>query len=158
MVLGVWLVAAVAIFGLQAATGGKFDNSQRVPGVESQHAADVLDARFPSRGGQSARIVLHTNAGRLDDAGHASTVGRAHTQLAPGHGVAGVTDPFAPHAAALSRDGKTAYIDIAYAVDKLTTMQLHDATAVAERTLAGGVQVELTGPLANSRRRRRAAS
>jgi RND superfamily putative drug exporter len=147
-VLGVWLVAAVAIFALQAGAGGKFDNSQRVPGVESQHAADVLDARFPSRGGQSARIVLHTDAGRLDDAGHAAAVGRARTELASGHGVAGVTDPFAPHAAALSRDGKTAYLDVSYSVDKLTTTQLHDATAVAQRTLASGVQVDLTGPLA----------
>ena len=48
----------------------------------------------------------------------------------------------------MSADGKTAYLDVAYAVDKLTTTQLHDATAVAQRTRAGGVQVELTGALA----------
>ena len=133
---------------LQGRAGGKFDNSERVPGVESQHAADVLDARFPSRGGQAARIVLHTADGRLDDADHAPTVDQARAQLAHGHGVAGVTNPFAPHAAAVSGDGKTAYVDVAYAVDKLTATQLHDATAVAERTRAGGVQMELTGQLA----------
>ena len=148
IVIGMWLLAAVAIVGIQASAGGKFDNSERVPGVESQHAADVLNARFPSRGGQSARIVLHTDAGRLDDTRHAATVDRARTQLATGHGVAGVTDPFAPQAAAVSADGKTAYIDVSYAVDKLTTTQLADATAVAQHTRAAGVQVELTGPLA----------
>jgi putative drug exporter of the RND superfamily len=147
-VLGIWLLVAVAVIALQGSAGGKFDNSERVPGVESQHAADVLNARFPSRGGQSARVVFHTDAGRLDDSGHATIVRQARAQLATGHGVAGVTDPFAPQAAAVSADGKTAYLDVAYAVDKLTATQLHDATAVAQRTRAGGVQVELTGPLA----------
>jgi RND superfamily putative drug exporter len=148
IVLGVWLLAALGIVGLQASAGGKFDNSQRVPGVESQHAADVLNARFPSEGGRSARLVLHTDAGRLDDAGHVTTVDRVRAQFATGRGVAGVTDPFAPHAAAVSADGKTAYLDVSYALDKLTTTQLADAKAVAQRARADGVQVELTGALA----------
>ena len=76
-VLGLWLVAAIAVMALQSSAGGTFDNSERVPGVESQHAADVLNKRFPSHGGQSARIVLHTDDGRLDDADHAGTVARA---------------------------------------------------------------------------------
>ncbi len=147
-VLAVWLVAAVAVVGVKAGAGGKFDNSQRVPGVESQHANDVLNARFPSQAGQSARIVLHTDTGRLDDAAHAPTVAQSRAQLANGHDVAGVTDPFAMQSAAVSADGHTAYLDVAYAVDKLTATQLHDATAVAEQARAGGVEVELTGPLA----------
>ena len=147
-VIGVWLIVAVAVIGLQAGAGGKFDNSERVPGVESQHAADVLNNRFPSQGGQSARIVFHTDEGRLDDAGPMATVTHARAQLATGHDVAGVTDPFAPQAAAVSADGKTAYLDVAYAVDKLTTAQLDDATTVAKQTRIGGVQVELTGALA----------
>src|SRR4051794_19241422 len=89
VVLGVWLMVAVAVVALNGRVGGKFDNSERVPGVESQHAADVLNNRFPSQGGQSARIALHTNMGRLDDARHARTVERARAQLATGHGVAG---------------------------------------------------------------------
>ena len=76
-VLGIWLVAAIAIVALQGAVGGQFDNSERVPGVESQHALDVLNDRFPSQGGLSARIVLHTDEGRLDDATRAATVERA---------------------------------------------------------------------------------
>src|SRR5688500_4988399 len=67
-VIGIWLVAAVAVMALQGSAGGEFENSERVPGVESQHAADVLNDRFPSRGGMNARIVLHTDSGRLDDA------------------------------------------------------------------------------------------
>src|SRR6476659_8395715 len=83
-VLGLWLVAAIAVLVLQGSAGGAFDNSKRVPGVESQHAADVLNDRFPSQGGLTARVVLHTDDGRLDDAEHAPTVAEARTRLAGG--------------------------------------------------------------------------
>jgi len=147
-VLGLWVLAAVAVVSLQGAAGGEFDDSERVPGVESQHAADVLNDRFPSRGGQSARIVLHTDDGRLDDPIRSATVDQARAQLAEGTGVAGVTDPFAPESAAISADGHTAYLDVTYALDKLTAAQLDDALAVTDEARAAGVDVELTGALA----------
>ena len=112
-VLGLWIVIAIAIVALQGAGGGQFVNRFRVPGAESQHAADVLNERFPSHGGQTSRIVLHTDHGRLDDATHAATVRQVRDELAHGHDVAGV----AP--GATSPDGKTSYLDVAYAVDKL---------------------------------------
>ena len=147
-VLATWVVAAIAIVALQGAAGGQFDNSERVPGVESQHAADVLNDRFPSQGGLSARIVLHTDEGRLDDPAMAATVEQARAELAGGADVAGVSDPFATGTAAVSADGQTAYLDVSYAVDKLTTSQLDDALAVRDAARDGGVQVELTGDLA----------
>ncbi len=147
-VLGLWLVAAIAVMALQGSAGGEFDNSERVPGVESQHAADVLNERFPSQGGLSARIVLHTDDGRLDDANHAATVEQTRAELAGGADVAGVTDPFETESAAVSADGQTAYLDVTYGLDKLTVTQLDDAMAVTEAARADGVQVELTGALA----------
>ncbi|MEO6468398.1 MAG: MMPL family transporter, partial [Acidimicrobiia bacterium] len=57
-----------------------------------------------------------------------------------------VTDPLITNA--VSPNGKTAYLDVAYAVDKLTTTQFDDATAVTKHARAGGVSVELSGPLA----------
>jgi putative drug exporter of the RND superfamily len=147
-VLGLWIVAAIAVMALQSSAGGAFDNSERVPGVESQHAADVLNDRFPSQGGLTARVVLHTDEGRLDDAEHAPAVEQARARLARGADVASVTDPFAAEAAALSADGRTAYLDVAYHLDKLTTTQLHAAIAVSDEAAADGVQIELTGALA----------
>ena len=148
-VLGLWLVAAIAVIALQGSAGGEFDNSDRVPGVESQHAADVLNDRFPSQGGQSARIVLHTDDGRLDDADHAADRRPGPRRSSP----TGTTSPASPtrsrrESAAVSADGQTAYVDVTYAVDKLTATQLDDAMAVADDARAGGVQVELTGALA----------
>jgi RND superfamily putative drug exporter len=75
--MGLWLVAAIAIVVLQGAAGGHFDDSFRVPGVESQRAADILKDRFPGRAGQTARIVVHVQDGRLDDADHKPIIDRA---------------------------------------------------------------------------------
>src|SRR3954471_4463527 len=147
-VIAFWLIAAVAIVVLHGATGGHFDDSFRVPGVESQRAADILTERFPSRAGQTSRIVVHVADGRLDDAEHKPIIDGIRLQLSRGHDVADVTDPFGAQSAAVSQDGQTAYVDVAYALDKLTVTQLHDAQAAASAASAGGVQTELTGQLA----------
>ncbi|HEY9558031.1 MAG TPA: MMPL family transporter [Acidimicrobiales bacterium] len=146
-VLGLWLLVAVAVVSLKGSLGGQFENSERVPGVESQHAADVLSARFPSQGGLSARIVVHTDDGRLD-ADHAAAVEQIRTGLAAGADVVNVTDPLAPGAAAVSADGQTAYLDVTYDLEQLTSAQLDDAMAVTDTASADGLQVELTGALA----------
>ena len=147
-VVGVWLVAAFAIVSIQHTAGGEFNDSFRVPGVESQRALDILSDRFPSRAGQSARIVLHVDNGRLDDTMHKRTVERARTELLTRRHVASVTNPFAAQAAAISTDGQTGYFDVAYTLDKLTTKQLTDATSVADQARGDGVQTEFTGLLA----------
>ena len=147
-VLGAWLAFAVAVVALQGAAGGEFSDDFRVPGVESQHAVDILQDRFPSRAGQSARIVFHTDDGRLDDPVHRPVVDAARTQLAGGDDVAAVTDPYLTEAAAVSADGRTAYVDVAYTAKILTAAHFDDATAAAEAARTAGVQTDFTGALA----------
>ena len=147
-VIGIWLVVAFVIVTVQNTAGGVFNDSFRVPGVESQRALDVLKNRFPSRAGLSARIVFHVDNGRLDDPVHKPTVAQARQQLSTGRDVASVTDPFAEQSAAISADGQTGYLDVAYKLDKLTRKQLADASTVAGRVRADGVQTEFTGLLA----------
>ena len=124
-VLGLWLVAAIAIVVVNGTLGGQFDDTFRVPGVESQRAIDVLQAHFPTQGGQSARIVLHADAGRLDDAAHEGAINRLHDRIAAGRDVAGVTD------AVISADGRTAYVDVAYTTEKLSAANLTDVRTAA---------------------------
>ena len=147
-VIGIWLVAAVAIVTVQNTAGGSFNDSFRVPGVESQQALDALKNQFPSQAGQTARIVVHVDEGRLDDPDHKPTVQRARNQLLTGRDVASVTDPYATQSAAISADGQTGYLDVAYTLDKLTTKQLTDATGAADLARADGIQTEFTGLLA----------
>ncbi len=147
-VLAIWLVAAIAVVTLQGQANGHYDNAIRIPGAESQRAADVLTSRFPAQSGKTARIVFHTNDGRLDDPTDRTAIERARQKLASGHDVTNVTDPFGAQSAALSADGRTAYVDVAYSIDKFTTTHLVDATAAASTTRAAGVQTNFTGELA----------
>src|SRR5437879_5345888 len=121
---------------LQGAAGGRYDNKIRIPGVEAQSAADVLTARFPTQSGKTARIVFHATGGRLDDATHKAALESGRERLASGHNVTNVTDPFSPESAAVSTDGTTGYVDVAYTVDKFTPTQLNDAKAAAAITRA----------------------
>ncbi|CAA9242700.1 MAG: Integral membrane protein [uncultured Acidimicrobiales bacterium] len=147
-VIGLWLVAAFAVVALQGATGGEFSDSFRVPGVESQRAVDVLKDRFPSQAGQSARIVFHADDGRVDDATHRPIVDGARAQLSSGQDVAAVTDPFEAGSEAVSADGRTTYVDVAYTADVLAAVHFEDASIAADAARSDGVQTDFTGTLA----------
>src|SRR5215470_15836417 len=56
--IGVWLAVIVAIVAASQMFGGKLVNSSSIPGSDSQHAVDLLKARFPERAGDSARVVF----------------------------------------------------------------------------------------------------
>jgi RND superfamily putative drug exporter len=147
-VFGAWLALAAAVMVLSGTVGGDYHNTFRIPGADSQRAADVLKDRFPSRSGVSSRFVFHTTSGRLDDNANRAVVGAAVQRLAGDHDVVDVTDPFAPGSGAISADGRTAYADVSYGVDKVDATHLADARAVVDAAQASGVQTEFNGNLA----------
>ncbi len=147
-VLGAWLAIAFVVVTLQGSVGGEYDDNFTLPGAESQHAIDILNDQFPSRSGAASRFVFHADEGRLDDVDHQAAVGSALAELAGGHDVVDVTDPFAQGADAVSADGRTAYADVAYAVDELDETHLADAEAAVATAAGAGVQTEFNGALA----------
>src|SRR3546814_18425772 len=66
-VLLAWVVLAVVLTVAARSSGGEFNDDFRVPGVESQAAIDLLEARFPDAAGGRAQVVLHVEAGGLND-------------------------------------------------------------------------------------------
>src|SRR3954468_21133590 len=149
-VIGVWLTAAIAVMALSGSIGGSFKDDFRVPGVESQRAADILNDRFPSEAGGSARLVFHRDDGRLDEPAPAAAIEATVTQLGTGHDVSGVTDPFDPNAPALSTDGQTAYVDVSYTVRNIGAEHLQDARTALTTARDAGVQTELTSSIASA--------
>jgi RND superfamily putative drug exporter len=148
--LGVWVVLAVAVFGVGSAVGGDPVNDYRVPGVESQDASDTLAARFPDFAGSSGRVVFHVDQGRIDDPANRAAIEGAVGRLADGPDVTVVSDPFAPAAPTVSPDGRTAFTTVQYG--ELTLQPEHyDAVvdAVAP-TRADGVQTEISGDIAGA--------
>jgi RND superfamily putative drug exporter len=62
-----WLLVAVALVALGESAGGTFVNDYRIPGAESQRAADLARDHLPGFGATSADIVLHADSGTLRD-------------------------------------------------------------------------------------------
>ena len=148
-VLGVWLIVAVAVLAVSSQRGGTFNDNFRIPGAESQKAADVLSVRFPTQSGATGRIVFHS-ATPLDDSAPRSAIDQTRHALAAGHDVTGVSDPFGRGSQAISSDRRTAYVDVQYSVDLLTPQHVADANAAIATSRAAGVQTELSGAIANA--------
>ncbi|MFD7408146.1 MMPL family transporter [Streptomyces sp. NPDC059866] len=110
------LLAAVGIGAASANATGSNDVS--IPGTEAQKAFDLLDERFPtlSADGAQANIVFRAPSGeKITAADNKAAVEAAVAELGDGNKqVAGVIDPF--KAGAVSQDGTTAYIAVAYDV------------------------------------------
>jgi RND superfamily putative drug exporter len=149
-VIGVWLIVAVAVLAVSGQRGGTFNDNFRIPGAESQRAADVLSARFPTQSGVTGRIVFHSAAARLDATGLRTAIEQTRHALAAGHDVTSVSDPFAPGSHAVSSDRHTAYADVQYSVDLLTPQHAADAHAAIEPAQTAGVQTEISGAIADA--------
>ncbi|MCP9962650.1 MMPL family transporter [Streptomyces somaliensis] len=138
-------LAGAGAVSAPAATSGSFS----MPGTEAQRAFDLLEKRFPggSADGATARVVFKAPDGRkMTDPANKAHVDKAVADLRAGSDqVAAVTDPYT--ARAVSRDGTTAYVHVAYEVNG---MELTDATREA-LTDAGtdareaGLTVEIGG-------------
>ena len=112
-VLAVWLLLLAVVGGLGAGLGGSFTTTFSVPGIESQQAQDLLQAKFPAAAGGDARVVFA--------APHGSTLTGAHEQdaidaslraAARVPGVIRVSDPAAT--GAVSADRTVAYSDVLF--------------------------------------------
>ena len=75
---------AAAVIALGQTAGASFTNDYRVPGVESQRAADLLLRSFPAMAGADATIVFHAQRGTVRDprakAGIAATLAELRRQ------------------------------------------------------------------------------
>ena len=62
-VIGAWVLALVGLLAANFMFSGEYSSAFRVPGSESQKAGDLLEDRFPARGGDSADLVFEAPGG-----------------------------------------------------------------------------------------------
>src|SRR3984957_18308713 len=105
LVLGLWLVAAIAAIVLAQASGGKTNDTFTIPGTESQNAAAVLSARLPAFSGGQTTIVFATTHGSAKVTAPAaeSAIESAMAKLTSIPQVSAVTTPFQSHLVSPSR-------------------------------------------------------
>src|ERR1700722_13240062 len=96
LVLGLWLVAAIAAIAIAQASGGKTNDTFSIPGTESQNAAAVLTAKLPAFSGGSTTIVFATQngSGKVTDAADKAAIESAMAGLKAIPQGSFVTTPF----------------------------------------------------------------
>ncbi|MET9279356.1 MMPL family transporter [Streptomyces anthocyanicus] len=140
------VVLGVVLGAMSAGEAG--DDSDSMPGIESQHAFDLINERFPDAEaeGADARIVLVAPDGRQVTASeYRAAIDTLVAEVADGPQVAAVSDPL--DAATVSQDGSTAYATVTYEVteDNVTDAGRADLTAAVERARTSGLTVEAGG-------------
>ncbi|MFB7938097.1 MMPL family transporter [Streptomyces sp. NPDC056049] len=143
-------VALLALAGVGAATAPAATSSSfSIPGTEAQRAFDLLEERFPGAGadGATARVVFKApDGGKMTDAAPKAVVEETVDALRSGSDqIVSVTDPYT--AQAVSRDGSTAYVSVAYKVNGMElTDETREALKQAGHAAQGkGLTVELGG-------------
>lgn len=147
-----WLVLAAAVVGIGQLTGGSFVNDFRVPGAESQRAADLIQRHFPAYGAESAEIVWHTADGDLRDprrsAALAATVAAIRQQphvVEAGNPLPDAVEPGG--GGLLSADGRTATSTVRYDrhAGDLGPQAYHRLDEAAATARAVGIDVDFRG-------------
>jgi RND superfamily putative drug exporter len=151
VVLGVWLVATVALVAISHTLGDNTNDNLSLPGTDSQRATDVLHKSFPAQANGTSPIVLHASNGKLTDSKYAGAVNEAAADVAKTPNVASVVNPLTKEGAgALSKDQSTGYLSVTLSKSP-GSLSVDDAQkivdAAAKPAKAAGLQVETGGQL-----------
>jgi RND superfamily putative drug exporter len=151
-VLGVWLVATIALVAASHRLGDNTNDNLSLPGTDSQRATDVLRASFPDQANGTSPIVLRAPTGKLTDAKYSGAVSEAASDLSKTADVGSVVSPLTPQgAAALSKDQTTGYLSVTLSVSP-GSLSVGDAqriidAAASRPAKAAGLEVETGGQL-----------
>ena len=126
-----WLVAIVALFGINAATGSDLRDTYSLPGTDSEAAYDLLGERFPAQAGDTDTIPFQVSHGSVNDAAVRSDVEAMLAKVAAVPSVASIVSPYSPDAVAqISSDGTIAYATVTYD-DQAYNLPIADIEQVA---------------------------
>ena len=154
-VIGAWLVVSVLVVAASSSFGQKLEDSFGAPGVDSQHATDLLTAAGSEQAGLTAQVVVTPRDDQVtffDSAEARAALSQVQSAAAQLPHVLGTSDPAGTATATpgvLSPDGRVAIIRLQYPVlEELDKGDLENLKSFADR--AGQdlpVQIELGGDL-----------
>ncbi|MFJ1968301.1 MMPL family transporter [Streptomyces sp. NPDC087903] len=142
-------VAVLAAVGFGAANAPAApDDSNSMPGIESQRAFDLMEQRFPgaTADGANARVVFVAPDGeKVTAAGNRAAIEKLVDEASDGSQVAAAVDPF--RAKAVSEDASTAYATVTFKVkaDDLTDASKKHLQNAIDAARDSGLTVEVGG-------------
>jgi len=140
-----WTLGLAVLGVLALLFGGRLSDSFETPNSESQKASRLLEERFPSRAGDTARIIFEADDGIRDPRAR-RRIGEVLSEAESLPEVAGVTSPFA-RPGMISEDGRIAYATIYYdkKAEELDAKSVDDLTDLADKANGGRLRVEVGG-------------
>ena len=147
-VLATWLLVAVAAVTLNGSVGGEKNDDFRLPGAESQRAADALADKFPQQTVYNSHVVFHDDAPLTRPEARAA-IDHVVAELADVPHVIGVSDPYDARGPTVSTDERTAFTTLAFDVITVEPDLLNAADKATAAARAAGIQVEYDGGLAH---------
>jgi RND superfamily putative drug exporter len=151
VVLAVWILTAVVLVAVSHRLSDNTSDNLKLPGTDSQRAADALNSSFPAQANGSSPIVLHVKSGKLTDSKYSSAVNEAASDVAKAPHVASVVNPLTSQgASALSKDQATGYLSVTTTVSagQLSVGDAQDIIEAASKPAEkAGIEVQTGGQL-----------
>ncbi len=145
-VIGTWVVLAVLVVAAAGIFGQKLENTFGAPGLDSQHATELLTAAGNDQAGLTAQVVVTP---RDEQATFATSpqAQAAWTKLQTD--VAGLPNVLDTSGATISPDGRVAIVRLQYPViEDLTTADLKNLKSFAAKEASGSpLRIEMGGDL-----------
>jgi uncharacterized membrane protein YdfJ with MMPL/SSD domain len=150
VVLGAWVLTAVAIVFVTQTYGSNTSNDLSLPGTDSQRATDLLAARFPPQQNGSSPVVFYASSGKVTGSTNKQAIQESAKAIAKLPHVASAVDPFSQQGAAqISKDERTAFIPVLLDVgsDELTQEIAESVVTASEPGRKAGMKVAVGGPI-----------
>ena len=147
LVLALWAIVALSLFGISRTAGGELSDQFRIPGAESQKALDLMLDEFPEMAGASAQVVFHVTEGTFDDPANAEVVAETMAEIQAMPAIGEAPDPLEIGAVSLDRTIAMTYIQYAVPAHDLPKDAYDHLLETVEEARGVGVQVEVGGEL-----------
>jgi RND superfamily putative drug exporter len=130
----VWLIAIIALVGIEKSAGSNYQNSFSLKGTQSFDALNLLKKAAPEASGDSEVIVFSVTSGKVTDAGSKTRINAELQRLSKLSIVSSVASPFSTSASGqISSDGTVAFAKVTMtklASDYTDTQAKHFVAAV----------------------------
>src|SRR6266705_2956106 len=142
-----WIVLAVGVLAVSQAVGKRNANNFSLPNTDSQRAANLLQARFPTQAGDADQIVFRARIGKLTDASTRAAIAPVLVRIARLPHVAGVLSPYEAGANAVSKTGTIGFATVEFdqRANELPKAAIDRVINTAETMRSPTLQVELGG-------------
>jgi RND superfamily putative drug exporter len=147
IVVVLWVAALISVSAIVATVGTGYSLGFALGGTESDHAAKLLEARFPARAGDEGQIVFASAAG-VNTPAVRSRLESLFDDVAAVRGVTRVVSPYSPEGARqIARGGNVAFATVQFdkteaAIPKSSVRQIRRLTDAAA---GNGVRIALGG-------------